>query len=297
MIKVVLRSTDAPSGRKRTRLRAQSVVGRAPIILQERSRLSAFKKSLPRSRIARAASLLHLPDVRISREECSVCRSTLQVRLRCSDIAVRCVFCGSSAVSQSIVAVLRDRVPNLRQSDAYELSTAGPLLAFLRRSARSVVASEFVDGVPYGSIRDGVMCQNIQRLTFADNSFDLCTSTEVFEHVDDDIAGFQETLRVLRPAGHMIFTVPMSSNHATIERTATVGGQRVNTLPAEFHYDRMQTGGVFCYRNYGRDIVSRLEQVGFTDAEVVAPSVHLFGLARHVVVARKPQSKYVRTKS
>jgi ubiquinone/menaquinone biosynthesis C-methylase UbiE len=32
----------------------------------------------------------------------------------------------------------------------------------------------------------------VQRLSFADASFDLCTSTEVFEHVPDDRAGLRE---------------------------------------------------------------------------------------------------------
>ncbi len=245
-------------------------------------------RPLPRSRIARALALLQLRDLRLSREACSACGSRLQVRLSCADIAVRCVFCRASAVSQSIVDVVRRRVANLHCCDAYELSDQGHLLRFLRKATRSVIGSELLDGVPCGSMRDGTTSQDIQRLTFGDDCFDLCTSTEVFEHVEDDIAGFRETYRVLRPRGHMIFTVPISGDPETTERTTIIGGRRVNTLPAEFHHDRHHEAGVFCYRNYGRDIGDRLRGVGFINTEIVAPKLDLFGLARHVVAAQKP---------
>ena len=41
-----------------------------------------------------------------------------------------------------------------------------------------------------------------------DNSFDLVTSFDVLEHLDDDSAGVQEMRRVLRPAGYLLITVP-----------------------------------------------------------------------------------------
>jgi hypothetical protein len=42
-------------------------------------------------------------------------------------------------------------------------------------------ASEYFNEVAPGAWRDGVQCQDVQRLTFADASFDVCTSTEVFD--------------------------------------------------------------------------------------------------------------------
>ena len=42
---------------------------------------------------------------------------------------------------------------------------------------------------------------------YGDASFDLCTSTEVFEHMPDDLNGFSEIRRVLRPGGRFVFTV------------------------------------------------------------------------------------------
>ena len=229
---------------------------------------------------------LRLRELGLGFEACPLCGWRLQVRLRRDEMAVRCARCGASAVTQSLVGVLASLGPALDTLDAYELSAAGPLVPFLRRRCRSLATSEYLPDVPPGEWRDGVQCQDVQRLTHRDASFDLCTSTEVFEHVADDAAGFAEIHRVLRPGGWPVFTVPIGGA-STVERTALVGGERVPTLPPEYHADRLRGPRVFCYRNYGADIGSRLVRAGFVDVGLLRPPESLFGYARAVVVARK----------
>jgi SAM-dependent methyltransferase len=48
----------------------------------------------------------------------------------------------------------------------------------------------------------------IESLPFEDASFDLVTGLDVIEHLDDDVAGLREVLRVLRPGGRAFFFVP-----------------------------------------------------------------------------------------
>jgi SAM-dependent methyltransferase len=45
-------------------------------------------------------------------------------------------------------------------------------------------------------------------LPFADASFDLVTSFDVLEHIDDDVAALRELARVLRPGGRVVMAVP-----------------------------------------------------------------------------------------
>jgi SAM-dependent methyltransferase len=47
-----------------------------------------------------------------------------------------------------------------------------------------------------------------RRLPFPDRSFDLVMSTDVWEHVDDDVAAAAEAFRVCRPGGRLLVTVP-----------------------------------------------------------------------------------------
>lgn len=233
-------------------------------------------------------SLLESSEFAIANEACALCGFPVSVRLCKMDIGVRCPICGASAISQSLVEALRCNISSLIDCDAYELSSVGVLVSFLKRRTRSLTVSEFFDDVPVGAFSSGgVRCEDVQSLTFADKSFDLCTSTEVFEHVTSDIAAFGELLRVLRPGGTLVFTVPLSDSRNTIERTALHDGTRYLTMAAEYHADRLRGPHVFCYRNYGRDILDRLRQVGFASATFYRPTRRLFGFARDVVIARR----------
>ena len=157
--------------------------------------------------------LLEPSELAITRESCALCRFPVSVRLCKKDIGVRCPQCGASAISQSLVEALNQNVSTLRECDAYELSSSGVLVHFLKRRTRSLTLSEFFEDVPVGQRSDsGIRCEDVQALTFADKSFDLCTSTEVFEHVASDAAAFSEVFRVLRPGGALIFTVPLSDS-------------------------------------------------------------------------------------
>lgn len=47
-----------------------------------------------------------------------------------------------------------------------------------------------------------------QRLPYQTDSFDAITSLDVFEHLRDDETAFRESLRVLRPGGVLVLSVP-----------------------------------------------------------------------------------------
>ena len=141
---------------------------------------------------------------------CPLCGPTFLLRLAANAVGVRCMRCGASAITMSLMSVLRAMRPGFAFRAIYELSTRGPLYDFLRRSVSNLTCSEYFDDVPLGAYRDGVLCQDVQALTFSDASFDVCTSTEVFEHVADDALGFREIRRVLRDGGVFVFTVPLA---------------------------------------------------------------------------------------
>jgi SAM-dependent methyltransferase len=237
------------------------------------------------SRLLRLLQTLRPAELGLARERCAVCGSGWSLRLARSELGVRCPRCGASAVTQSLAGVIRTELPGLGSAAAYEMSAQGPLVAFLRRHAAMLTTSELLDGVAPGESRDGVLCQNVERLTFADASFDLCTSSEVFEHVEDDAAGFGEVHRVLRPGGRFLFTVPLHDSAVTVERMAIRDGQRIALLPPMYHADRYRGATVLVQRDYGRDIVERLRDAGFAEARIARPAQVLFGHARPVIVA------------
>lgn len=237
-------------------------------------------------RIHKVVRALQLKSVRVGWWICPVCGNSLQIRLNMDEMGVRCIRCGASPVTQSIVDVIRAEHPDLSSLSVYELSSRGALVEWLIPRAGSLTTSEYIPDSPPGSMQKGIRCEDVQRLTFEDSVFDLCTSTEVFEHVDDDHAGFSEVRRVLRPGGKFIFTVPMSGSEHTIERARALNGHVTHLLEPEFHGDPFSPGTqVLCMRNYGMDILKRLQDAGFSHAKFARPASDMMHHARTVVVA------------
>ena len=238
-------------------------------------------------RVRRGWSMVRLSAVAARPFRCPICGPSLLLRLAPRDIGVRCLRCAASAVTLSLVSVLRTVRPGLDTLSVYELSSRGPLVEFLRRRSAELATSEYLDNVPPGTARDGVLCQDVQQLTFPDASFDVCTSTEVFEHVPDDTRGFREIRRVLRAGGTFVFTVPLREDEVTVERARVQDGRIVHLQPPEYHGDRLRgRDRVLAFRTYGCDIVERLRAAGFVRARIDWRCRKAFlGHGRGVVVA------------
>jgi len=239
------------------------------------------------ARLKSGFALLRPRDMAVRFERCPFCGPTLFVRLRREAIAVRCVRCAASAIHLAMFWTLRERVPALADRDVCELSARGPVAAFLKRTARSTALSEYFADAEPGSYRNGVRCEDAQRLSYADASFDLVTSTEVLEHVPDDARAFAELHRVLRPGGTLLFTVPLYGGYPTIERARLRDGVVEHLLEPAYHIDPLRGEGILAFRDYGLDIVERVRAAGFAEASIVAPRHRIPWLGSFPVILAK----------
>lgn len=195
---------------------------------------------------------------------CNLCGFPV-VRINSTAHGTRCLRCRSTQIHRATgLAVAALRLP--ADARVYELSSRGALFHFLRKRFPDFTCSEFFDDVPPGQKKGEVTCQDVQQLLFPDSSFDLVTSTEVFEHVPDDRRGFREIRRVLKPNGHFIFTVPLTEAERTVERCRLApDGTLIHDLPPEYHGDRIRgRDAVLAFRNYGLDIMERLRECGLS---------------------------------
>jgi len=193
---------------------------------------------------------------------CNLCNS-LVIQINKSYFGTRCINCRSTQIHRAVGFVLESlSIPN---TFTYELSSRGALHKYLKRKVENFYYSEYFDDIPLGLMKNSVVCQDVQNLLLSNESFDLVTSTEVFEHVPYDIKGFSEVYRVLKNKGYFIFTVPLSDSPQTIERCyLEEDGTITHKFEPEYHGDRIRgQGKVLAFRNYGLDIIERLSNCGF----------------------------------
>jgi SAM-dependent methyltransferase len=222
------------------------------------------------SRIRAAFSLLQWSEFALARGRCVYCGPTLFARLRADPVGVRCLRCRASAIHLAMRRALGDHVAAIGSSDVCEFSAHGPFARFLSRAARSASLSEYFAGIEPGASRDGIRCEDLQRLTYRDASFDVVTHTEVLEHVADDACALRELHRVVRPGGTMLFTVPLHGGAATVERARLRDRDGIEHLrDPVYHLDPLRPEGILAFRDYGRDIVDRVTAAGFVGVRIM----------------------------
>jgi SAM-dependent methyltransferase len=239
------------------------------------------------------ARLINWRELSVQIAFCPLCDGPkVMVKLDAWEMAVRCISCRASAATMSMVSVLRSVAPELRLKEVYEMSSRGPLYRYLARNAKQLVSSEYFPDLAPGEYRNGVQCQDVQQLTYRDGAFDICTSTEVFEHVPDDLKGFSEIFRVLRSHGIFVFTVPLRHEYNTIERASiTPNGGLQHLLAPEYHEDPFHASKILAFRDYGLDITDRLRSAGFPTVKILTPVDIPWGYSRPVVVAFRGSSR------
>jgi len=194
--------------------------------------------------------------------KCNLCSWPL-VKISTNQFGLRCLNCRSTFIHRAMGEVLINQNFN---SDliVHEFSAHGAIFKWLRKKFSSLTYSEYFDSTPSGEKVNGIPCQNLENLSLPNCYYDLCTSTEVFEHVAHDALGFKEVCRILKTNGQFIFTVPLEDNEETIERAIIRDKVLVHLLEPEYHGDHLRNKGILAFRNYGLDIKKRLLDAGFS---------------------------------
>lgn len=209
---------------------------------------------------------------RIAAGRCPSCGPTLFVAMRSNAFMTRCLRCRANAVTLALVPVMRQHFGERRDVRAYELSTFGVSLDWMRRRFREVTTSEFFPREQRGALIEGVLNQDVEQLTFADGTFDLTTSNGVFEHVNHDERGLRELHRVLRPGGALIMSVPLYDIPATRRLSQYRPDGTLEWLGTpEFHDSRRggpMSAPVVWYHSR-HDIVQRVKAAGFGRVSLV----------------------------
>lgn len=189
--------------------------------------------------------------------KCSGCNASLRYREQATTLLE--VLGGRN---RSVVELVASEP--FRSLDIYEPGFKGPFRGLLGRLA-GYVDSYYAHDPPRGQALDGLRCEDLEKLTFPDGSFDLVLSSDIFEHVRHPWVAFGEVGRVLRPGGLHVFTVPMNwpLPSITVSRVDVSGEKDAHVLPPVYHGSPHAIEPSLVYNDFGLDLPDRLREVGF----------------------------------
>jgi SAM-dependent methyltransferase len=163
------------------------------------------------------------------------------------------------------LAALGLRLPVL---DVYAYEQVTPFFGELQKKAHRTVGSEYLGmGRKSGSVYKGVRHEDALHLSFVDASFDLLVSNDVFEHVPDFEQALQEALRVLKPGGTLLYSIPFDlSATQTVRRACWRNGRIEHLQEPVYHGNPVADVGSLVFYDFGWDIIDICKRSGFSDS-------------------------------
>jgi SAM-dependent methyltransferase len=152
-------------------------------------------------------------------------------------------------------------MPDWRERQIHESSPCGRGASVKLAQARGYSASQYYPALPAGApVPGGWLNQNLESLSFADETFHLVVTQDVMEHVFDPDRAFAEIGRVLKPGGMHIFTTPLMNRSRASERRALLHPDRSVThmAPPEYHGNPVDAAGSLVTFYWGYDIVEHV---------------------------------------
>jgi len=186
--------------------------------------------------------------------------------------------------------------PNWKNLIIYESSpnNRGPSIRF-KNEAPNYIPSQYFSSSRTGKIINGFRNENLEELTFPDESIDLHITQDVFEHIIEPSFAFKEIARTLKPGGAHIFTTPLvRKNEPTIwcVRRNLDGTTEQLVYPKEFHGNPISEEGSLVTVHWGYDITSFIHTCCNLFTGIVDIDSLDFGIKaelNEVLITRKPQ--------
>lgn len=189
--------------------------------------------------------------------------------------------------------ILESQYPGWRVLSVFE-SSPSPRGASvkLQRECNNYLSAFYFQGKESGSMVDCYRNENLEDLTFENESFDLVVTQDVMEHLYQPEKAFKEIARVLRPGGAHIFTVPLVNKHKPSEKWAIQGhnDEPVFLKTPEFHGNPIDPNGSPVTMHWGFDITHFIAEACEMESEIFHLEDLDYGISGsfcEVIVSRK----------
>lgn len=199
-----------------------------------------------------------------------------------------CLNCYSIPRQRHIQYVLDQYFQSWETKSVHESSPSNDLIS---RYCSDYSSSQYFNEVEAGSLVNGVRCENLEALTFPDNAFELFITQDVFEHIFNPDRAAKEIMRVLKPGGAHVFTVPVYKQLANSVPRATLTGLGIEYLmDAVYHGNPVGDGKSLVTWDYGSDfegMINKWSNASTTTYLTRDRSLGLDGEHLEVFVTRK----------
>ena len=176
-----------------------------------------------------------------------------------------CRVCGSIPRERAVVKTILDWYPKYTDLVIHESSPAQRGASeFLRAHCVNYSSSQYLPSCEFGTTdaTSGFRSENLEMLTFADNTFDLFITQDVMEHIFNPLKASKEIARVLKPGGAHIFSVPIMNKSLPTQRWAALNADNSVDfiMPAEYHGNPVNEKGALVTMHYGYDLAGVITQ-------------------------------------
>lgn len=214
------------------------------------------------------------PIVLESRGFCPICERPASFVARDAWLRdhLKCTRCGSIPRERALMSVLQQRFPNWRDMRIHESSPGRRGVSRrLALECRGYVPTHFFPDRPLGSTVGNYRCENLEQLTFADESIDLHVTQDVFEHILRPKNAIAEIARTLRVGGAHLFTVPLVNKDTPTRMRVDVqaGGEVLHLQPPEYHGNPIDAKGSLVTVDWGYDIREIIAGICGLETEII----------------------------
>ena len=182
----------------------------------------------------------------------------------------KCIFCNSIPRQRGVMKVLEKEVPEWKQMKIHESSPCGSTFHVLKQECKFYSYSFWHETKPLGErLEANVTNQNLEKMSFEDETFDIFITQDVLEHVNYPEKVLAEIGRTLKTGGIHIFTTPMYPFQKTRSRIKMEQGIRKPILPEVYHGNPIgDKGSLVTYDWGGYDFLKMVDDISGMESRI-----------------------------
>jgi GT2 family glycosyltransferase/glycosyltransferase involved in cell wall biosynthesis len=185
---------------------------------------------------------------------------------------LECPLCRMNNRQRLMATLVKQALSAKPAQHVYFMEQVTPIFNWAKTTftLHQIYGSEYL-GYEYvgGTIVKGIRHEDVENLSFAQESLDLIISNDVFEHVPNPPQAFAECARVLKPGGVMLATIPFHRNNdLSVIRARLSDGKLEHILPPAFHGNPVSADGSLVFTDFGWDLLDTIKLAGFRDVSI-----------------------------